>query len=1015
MRNCFLFSVLLFFLLPVAKGQLLINPAVTGQQLAQALVGSGVQISNVVLTGSNGSYGKFSRNGTVLALDSGIVLTSGETKTNLANFVTGLDSQASDEANNQNSTAGDTDLGKLINDTTFDACVLEFDFVPIGDTIRFRYIFSSEEYPEYNCSAFNDAFAFFISGPGIIGKKNLALIPGTTIPVAINSVNNGIAGSIGGEIDTCTAMGPGSPFVTLYTDNTTSKTFSHDGMTVLLSAQSAVQACQTYHLKLVIADVADELLDSGVFLEAGSLSSATAALVPQFPADAFGNYYIAEGCNSGLFKVKLPSVRTLASSFTLQYTGTAAYGSDYNSAALSVTIPAGQSEATVNMAPLIDNLPEGAESLKIYLYPNCSNTAFPIDSLLLEVRDYDTLRITPRTASICKGGSVQLTAAGNYTSYSWTPAATLSNAAIFNPTASPTVNTTYIATAILGTCTAVDSARVRIKRIDPVNIKDIFCKNAADGFIRLRGNSDLLYPLLFSINGGAFVPDSNFNNLPVGMYTVRLRDAANCTMDSAITLIQAYPDLTANFTTTRANCNGLNGSVMVAASGGRSPYRYSLDGITFQSGPVLTAAKGNYTLFVRDTNNCLLTMPVVVDGDPLINISAVTVPASCSGQPDGQVTVTANGGTGILEYALNNGVFQPSNVLASLSGPQTVRVKDNNNCIASLAVIVPLNNTATVQTIPASAICAGKSILLTTTSNGTSFAWTPAATLTNSGALSPAAKPSVTTKYIVTATLGICTRQDSVIVTVLPAPLPNAGPDTTICFGTNAFLSAGGGIRYQWMPPVFLSSNISPNPVANPDTSRWYRLYVTADANGCNSLVADSVFITVLPRVLATVSNDTTAAVNEPIQLKAGGSQFFLWSPQTGLNNPMIANPVAILQNDITYTVTVSNATGCKDTAKVNIKVYKGPEIYVPNAFTPNGDGRNDLLRPIVIGFKSFEYFAVYNRWGQLMYRTADYRRGWDGTFKGRAQVADAYVWMARGITYKGQVIERKGSAVLIR
>lgn len=1012
--NCFVFVALL------ANAQILINNTVTAQQMAQALVGSGIQISNVTLTAPAGSYGYFNRNGSSIRLDSGIVLTTGQVKANGFSVI-GLDGTAfGPDANAFNGAPGDSDLETLITGQTEDACILEFDFVPTGDSINFRYIFSSEEYPDYNCSEFNDVFAFFISGPGIIGQRNLALIPGTNIPVSINSVNNGVVGSLGmGTIADCTSMGPGSPFTALFVDNSTSATVSHNGFTVILTARAAVQPCATYHIKLAIADVSDGALDSGVFLEAGSFNSSVPKLQPLFPTDVNGTHYMAEGCNTGAFKVILPAVKPVGTILNLQYTGVAGRGIDYNAAPLTVTIPAGQLEATVNLSTIVDNLPEGNEAAKIYLLSSCSSSS-PFDSLTFEVRDYDTLNLQPRYVGYCPTGSinsVQLQVTGFYNSYNWTPAATLNNATIANPIASPTGSTTYIVTTQLGTCNGRDSVLVNPKRISSLTKKNNFCAGGNDGFIHLRGNPFLTYPLSFSINNGPWLPDSNFNNLGVGTYTVSILDGTNCRLDSVVTITQAFPALSATTSTTFANCNGVNGSITISAAGGANAYQYSLDGLTYQNSNSFTGVTaGPYTAYIRDTNNCVLTVPVTVNGDPPVNISAVAAPASCSGTADGSITVTATGGSGTYTYLLfaSGSSPQSSNVLAAPGGYHLIVVTDNTGCIDTLTQFVPLNNTATVNARTDTTICQGQSVTLATVSNGTAFNWQPNATLNNATVLSPVATPPITTKYFVTATLGICTRTDSVTVAVLPAPIPNAGPDTAVCFGATASLHASGGVAYLWSPAQSLSANNIFNPLASPLATTVYTVLVR-DANGCNSLKADSVTVTIFPAIDAFAGRDTVVAINQPLQLQATGSTNYVWSPPTGLNNPNIANPIAVLQDDISYLVTVSDAIGCKDTASIRIKVYLGPEIYVPNAFTPNGDGKNDVLRAIVIGFKSFDYFTVFNRWGQRIFTTSDYRRGWDGTYNGLLQNQGNYVWMARGTDYKGNVVERKGSCILIR
>jgi hypothetical protein len=178
-----LFSVTAILFSNNIAAQLVITTENNAQALAQKLVGAGVVISNVTLTGAPGATGFFNNiSGTKISIDSGIVLTNGAAKTGTGSANWGVDGNgtvmAQDAlANTNQQLSGDGDLARLLGvpkTDTHDACVLEFDFVPFGDSIKFNYVFSSEEYTqEYVCS-FNDAFAFFISGPGIAGLKNIA-------------------------------------------------------------------------------------------------------------------------------------------------------------------------------------------------------------------------------------------------------------------------------------------------------------------------------------------------------------------------------------------------------------------------------------------------------------------------------------------------------------------------------------------------------------------------------------------------------------------------------------------------------------------------------------------------------------------------------------------------------------------------------------------------------------------------------------------------------------------------
>lgn len=185
-------------------------------------------------------------------------------------------------------------------------------------------------------------------------------------------------------------------------------------------------------------------------------------------------------------------------------------------------------------------------------------------------------------------------------------------------------------------------------------------------------------------------------------------------------------------------------------------------------------------------------------------------------------------------------------------------------------------------------------------------------------------------------------------------------------------------------------------------------------ATGCSSDTLEqevSIFAT-----HAFAGNDTIAAIGQPIQLQATGGDFFQWTPSTGLDNANIPNPVATVQRDMVYIVTASTATAaCPTTDSLRIKAYRGPEFYIPNAFTPNRDGLNDVFRFTAAGVGSVRYFRIFNRYGQLVYSSTTAEPGWDGNFNGKRQPSDTYVWMIEGVDYLGNTIRRKGTVTLMR
>jgi hypothetical protein len=243
-----------------SQAQITVTPNQTALQLATTLVATsgtlGVTVSNASITCDSNANGTFTGVSN-LGFNNGIVLGNGSVSSTAS--VPGINGLPSSFASSMLSTPGDAALNALVNFPTYDACVLEFDFQPVGTFVEFQYVFGSEEYPEFNCSSFNDVFAFFISGPGFATPTNMAQIPTTTLPVCTNNINDGTGGNC-------------SNYTNLYVNNTDT-TITMDGFTVPLIAQANVTSGQTYHLKMAIADVADGVYNSYVVLKANSLKS----------------------------------------------------------------------------------------------------------------------------------------------------------------------------------------------------------------------------------------------------------------------------------------------------------------------------------------------------------------------------------------------------------------------------------------------------------------------------------------------------------------------------------------------------------------------------------------------------------------------------------------------------------------------------------------------------------------------------------------------------------------------
>ncbi|RAJ73908.1 gliding motility-associated-like protein [Chitinophaga dinghuensis] len=161
--------------------------------------------------------------------------------------------------------------------------------------------------------------------------------------------------------------------------------------------------------------------------------------------------------------------------------------------------------------------------------------------------------------------------------------------------------------------------------------------------------------------------------------------------------------------------------------------------------------------------------------------------------------------------------------------------------------------------------------------------------------------------------------------------------------------------------------------------------------------------------------NDTILVKGLPFTMQGSGGDIYSWSPSYGLNNPNIAHPVLLSDRDTTYILKVSNIQGCSGYDTMHVKFYAGPEMYIPSAFSPNGDGVNDRFRFIPVGMISYKYFRIYNRWGQELYASTDFHTGWDGTIQGKPAPVDTYIWILDATDLNGNQIQRKGTVTLVR
>jgi gliding motility-associated-like protein len=974
--NKFLSTIFLLGLLLINKNvhaQLTLVDSSTAEELAAYLTGEGVIVLNPVMNGTCPllARGKFSNglaNG--VGIDSGIVLTSGRVETAGGNF--GINSAAA----NQSSfgfppgfpyAPGDADLNVLLADagsssTTNDACVLEFDFIPAGDTVKFDYVFASEEYPEFACSGFNDVFGFIITGPGFTGVTNIAKVPGTNIPVAINSINMAPNGTPYNIAD-CNSMGTGSPFGALYVDNlgNANPNLVYDGMTTILTALAAVNPCDTFHLKIAIADAGDNSYDSGVFLKSGSLTS-TALYVKTFGGGGLETPFTntVRGCPPGAIRISRSGNLNQPITIPLTYGGTAVNGTDYTTLPPTVLIPAGDSVVTlyVNGIPVSPAVGPKSVIISIYSPYTCANNE-PIVLASDTIMIYDSIYVkilNPDTA-ICRGRSVFLDVEADSTlDFVWTPSATVSDPTGQDVTVTPTDPTTYTVSVTLpaaGTGCLASSSSVFI------DVKDTPVVDLGPDKVTC-GDAVQLYAATTPLN-----PDETFEWTPgTSLSSTTIRNPIATPLSDMEYVVKVNPGA--------VGCDGY-------------------DTIKIRLLP------DHITVLNNDTVVCAGTIiPLRADGDtafsynwdPELHIADPLSPnTTLNAQVSGYYTLTA-------------------------SYPGCIDMPDS--------FYVEVQPVPQVNIGPDKIICSYDTIQLygavvPASYPNYTYDWTPGLDLTDSTIQSPvfsgdASIPSLTLK--VTTPLG-CAGSDSMTVVVHAGDFLTVMPeDTGSCPPARIQLSAAGANTYTWSPEYGLDDINIANPVASPVSSTAYTLLGTKNYGSHICYDTQIVNVRVYPSATITLPDSVQIWPGESYQIDPGGNcLYFQWFPPSGLSADNISNPVAQPEVRTRYFVTATTEQGCIVQDSMDVLVNTESVLDAPNAFSPTtGD-----FKIVKRGIATLKYFRIFNRWGNKVFETTNIDKGWDGRYNDKEQPMGVYIYSIDATTNTGKVFRKDGNVTLIR
>ena len=608
---------------------------------------------------------------------------------------------------------------------------------------------------------------------------------------------------------------------------------------------------------------------------------------------------------------------------------------------------------------------------------NCSGTA----SITITAAGSLTAAITGNT-TVCGGNSTTLTASGG-TNYVWSNGA--STAAI---SVTPTGATTYSVIVSSGNCSDTATVNLNVSPAMTVNMSSVAinCGSTNGSANATASGGTGAFTYLWNPTGQT---NANATGLSAGgNYTVTVSDAVGCAQTKTVN-VTAFNAPVATITGNTLLCTG--DSTTLNASGG-TIYSWNT-GATTTSITIIPSVNTTYTVIVS-TGNCFDTAfaAVTVSPPPVASIASST--SICLGQ---SATLTASGGG---TYVWNTGATTTSIVVTPTTYSSYSITASIGSCTdtssASVTVLpVPTANVAATSTL----ICGGD-ITTITASGGNTYSWNNGATTTVISV-----SPAVTTTYTVTASNGTCTDTATIKITVLPPPVAAITGNPNLCQGFTGTLTASGGGTYLW-------SNGATTSSINPTTPGTYSVLVSVGS--CTATATTNV--TVNPNPTAGVSPDILIIQGQSTDLTASGGTNYVWS--NGANGATITvSP----QSTTNYCVTVHDANNCTDTACVKVTVelcsQAGP-LYLPNAFSPNGDNANDSLQ-IYYGIpqciKSF-HLVIYNRWGEKIYDTTSLKIGWDGRNKKGKQVPDGiYYYVVDAVLNSNADFSKTGFVTLIR
>ncbi len=1023
-------------LAPAISAQLEVNSTLTPDEYVNdVLLGSGVEATNVQFTGSPVQIGQITGFDTDdFPIAAGLILST-EVANNPANIDDGCQDDFIDDGLE---VSGDPDLLAIANSvppligqnfsvsSVNDICAIEFDFIATGDTIRFNYVFGSDEYLGWINSQYNDIFGFFLSGPGINGPYadnaiNLAEVPGSDpqLAITISSVNNVTNAAY-------------------YIDNPNPHdVLCQNGYTVKLTAESVVECGESYHIRLAIADGSDTALESFVILESGSFESNSVVEVDlSIDVGGPGANIIYEDCGEALLTFTRPieTIIDIEEMVIIDYSAsTATNGVDFTELPDTVYFPPFVTTQQFPLDAFEDGIPEGTETVVMEILNLAACNGGGLTSYFeFDIADEpDPLVVDGFDATLCVGDSVLLEPIieggyGNF-HYDWT-----CNPGVDEPTFNyiPAAAGDYeCIVTVSDTCGMPDDPgtfNIVVEEYPELTAEilggDVVL--SCNGFVEIfavaeGGNPPYTYSWELQDDQPAFGYGNSFflsTWLNASEVHVIVEDACGLTAEAMVNVSIDVPELIVELDDAyEVSCN-VPFSITPDWSGGEPFFNFAwLEGFSFlgfnETLNWTTDSDMSVTLEVSD--GCGQFVVVQTEIEVVSPPLEVTLPDSIVG-PCTETFVLdpeIDGGSGVYTYQWTqnfNPVGDQSTYTYDDGLPTTFSVEVTDNCQSSgsASTSIVIDNPPLVidlqDTIDAS--CVDYTAIAVDIASGAgdyTYSWSVG------GIPYGGDDPQITVQSFVTTPISVevldgCGGEDETAALLVIPDVPmtlTVSSDTVICRGEALTISAeatGGeeGFVYSWPTiPAF-----GENQYIAPSNSYSYPVEVT-------DICGETLMETVVVEVQYLYSDFYTSYLSDTrIEFIATPDPpcpqcDYDWDFGDGATSSEV-NPIHEYDGLYDYyaQLTVTNPLGCTDSAYT---LVEGPVIvYIPNAFTPNNDGINDAFQVVISDVVYYE-INIFNRWGEEVFYSTDPDEVWIGNMMGGEHYVPAGMYNYR-LRWKG-------------